>query len=162
MRTYVIISKSTNTGEIIIYNTPSPSFDVNNPPEDVIKILTDDELDKYNITGLENYVYNGNTRLNDDGTITFNRISVINELADDVRFRRNDLLEKTDKLMTLDYPISDEDREKVKKYRQALRDITEDKEFPLFESNDYKVPWPKKEWEKEKKSESICIEHLDV
>ena len=51
---------------------------------------------------------------------------------------RDILLSKTDYLMLPDYPISDEDREAVAAYRQALRDISSQKGWP---SN---IEWPKK------------------
>jgi hypothetical protein len=56
------------------------------------------------------------------------------------RDERNRLLAETDKYLLLDFPISDEDREIVKNYRQQLRDVTEDKnwlnvEFPQLKIN---------------------------
>lgn len=41
-----------------------------------------------------------------------------------VREIRDNLLEQTDKYMIVDFPISDEDREAIKQYRQYLRDYT--------------------------------------
>lgn len=38
------------------------------------------------------------------------------------RNTRNQLLEKTDKYLLVDYPISDEQKEEVRVYRQLLRD----------------------------------------
>ena len=52
------------------------------------------------------------------------------ELAQQVRAQRNSLLNQTDYLMMPDYPISEEYREKIKTYRQELRDITEQEGFP--------------------------------
>ena len=42
----------------------------------------------------------------------------------DVRAIRNQYLEQTDKFMITDYPITDEERELYKKYREYLRDYT--------------------------------------
>lgn len=56
--------------------------------------------------------------------------------AAEVRAQRDYLLNKTDYLVSGDYPISAEDLAKVKAYRQALRDIPEQAGFP--ES----VEWP--------------------
>lgn len=53
-----------------------------------------------------------------------------------VRRTRDDLLALTDYLMMLDYPISDEDRQKVKEYRQSLRDVTNNSATPNA------VVWP--------------------
>lgn len=39
-----------------------------------------------------------------------------------MRNARNQLLEKTDKYMLPDFPISDDKKEQIKIYRQALRD----------------------------------------
>lgn len=54
----------------------------------------------------------------------------LNELASAIRSKRNSLLTDTDYLLMPDYPISKEYLEKVKEYRQELRDITEQDEFP--------------------------------
>lgn len=54
----------------------------------------------------------------------------LNELATAIRSKRNSLLAETDYLLMPDYPISEEYLEKVKEYRQQLRDITEQDEFP--------------------------------
>ena len=56
--------------------------------------------------------------------------------AAEVRARRDYLLNKTDYLVSGDYPISAEDLAKVKAYRQALRDIPEQEGFPET------VTWP--------------------
>lgn len=54
----------------------------------------------------------------------------------EVRAKRDYLISQTDFLLQPDYPISATDLEKVKAYRQALRDIPEQEGFP----ND--VVWP--------------------
>lgn len=54
----------------------------------------------------------------------------LNELATAVRSKRNSLLAETDYFLMPDYPISKEYLEKVKEYRQQLRDITKQDEFP--------------------------------
>lgn len=46
------------------------------------------------------------------------------ELKAQVRAVRNQYLEQTDKFMLVDYPITDEERELYKKYREYLRDYT--------------------------------------
>lgn len=51
-------------------------------------------------------------------------------LAIQIRAKRNSLLSETDYLMMPDYPISEEYRDKIKLYRQQLRDITEQEGFP--------------------------------
>lgn len=54
----------------------------------------------------------------------------LNELATTIRSKRNSLLAETDYLLMPDYPISKEYSEKVKEYRQQLRDITKQENFP--------------------------------
>ena len=44
--------------------------------------------------------------------------------------RRNNLLNDSDYLMMTDYPISDEKKQEIKAYRQALRDIPQQDGFP--------------------------------
>ena len=56
----------------------------------------------------------------------------LNELATEIRSKRNLLLAETDYLLMPDYPISEEYLEKVKEYRQQLRDITEQENFPTI------------------------------
>ena len=56
----------------------------------------------------------------------------------EVRAVRNQYLADTDKYMIVDFPISDEEREEYKSYRQYLRDYTSqpewfEKEVLLFE-----------------------------
>lgn len=52
--------------------------------------------------------------------------------------RRNNLLNDSDYLMMADYPISDEKRQEIKVYRQALRDIPQQDGFPD------NIVWPDK------------------
>lgn len=58
----------------------------------------------------------------------------LNELATTIRSKRNSLLAETDYLLMPDYPISEEYLKKVKEYRQQLRDITKQDEFPTSET----------------------------
>ena len=60
----------------------------------------------------------------------------VQELASSVRSQRDAKLSATDYLVVPDYPISPEDLEAVKAYRQALRDITEQSGLPK------NVQWP--------------------
>ena len=58
------------------------------------------------------------------------------ELADAVRRERDVLLVQSDFLVMPDYPIDPADLEAVRAYRQDLRNIPQQKEFPI------KVLWP--------------------
>ena len=59
-------------------------------------------------------------------------------LSLDVRLERNKLLSYTDHLIQSDYPISDEKKQEIKVYRQALRDIPQQDGFPD------NIVWPDK------------------
>lgn len=58
------------------------------------------------------------------------------ELAEDVRIKRNKLLSETDYLVLPDSPISDNYRQSIMIYRKRLRDITEQSGFPK------NIDWP--------------------
>ena len=58
--------------------------------------------------------------------------------AQAVRDKRDKLLADTDWTQTDDAPLSSEDKESVRKYRQALRDITAQSGFPQ------EIKWPEK------------------
>lgn len=60
------------------------------------------------------------------------------EYAAEVRVKRDGLLIETDFMMMPDYPLSDEKRQTVSAYRQALRDIPEQSGFPR------NINWPEK------------------
>ena len=60
------------------------------------------------------------------------------ELAKNLRQKRDLLLTETDYLLMSDYPISDKDLDLVKIYRQALRDVPGQVGFPRS------VEWPEK------------------
>lgn len=54
----------------------------------------------------------------------------LNELATTVRSKRNLLLAETDYLLMNDYSISPEYLSRIKEYRQQLRDLTKQENFP--------------------------------
>ncbi len=85
-------------------------------------------------------VYKYLQQLYDKGKIhpKYDEEQELNVLKHEVREQRNKLLSDTDKYMTMDYPISENKKSKIKEYRQALRDITIQKEFPK------NVIWPEK------------------
>lgn len=60
------------------------------------------------------------------------------EASAQVRAQRDALLAETDHLVMPDYPLTDEQREAVKAYRQELRDVPQQEGFPL------EVSWPEK------------------
>jgi hypothetical protein len=56
-----------------------------------------------------------------------------NPFLNELRHKRNNLLFESDKYMIVDYPISAEDLEKMKVYRQELRDYFQRDEVINFE-----------------------------
>ncbi len=65
------------------------------------------------------------------------------ELAAQARSQRDALIAATDYLMASDYPLTDEKRQELTVYRQALRDVPEQSGFPT------EIVWPTKpEWVK--------------
>ena len=58
------------------------------------------------------------------------------QLASQIRAKRNNLLTTTDWTLGNDSPLSDEQKEAYRVYRQALRDITKQEDFP------HHVDWP--------------------
>lgn len=58
------------------------------------------------------------------------------QLASQIRTQRNELLTSTDWTVGNDSPLSYEQKETYKVYRQALRDVTKQKDFP------HHVDWP--------------------
>lgn len=58
------------------------------------------------------------------------------KLADEIRKIRDELLKETDKYLLEDFPITEEQKEKYKIYRNALREIPEQQGFP------HDVSWP--------------------
>lgn len=57
-------------------------------------------------------------------------------LAINLRVKRDKLLADTDYLMISDYPISEDNKQKVQIYRQLLRDIPQQENWPFI------VEWP--------------------
>lgn len=49
---------------------------------------------------------------------------VIKQQKSQIRSKRDSLLQKTDKFMISDYPITEDERQKIKSYREYLRDYT--------------------------------------
>lgn len=65
------------------------------------------------------------------------------ELAQEKRTERDNLLAQTDKYMLPDFPITDEKREQYKAYRQYLRDVPAQPDFPSVELLSFE-DWNKK------------------
>lgn len=59
--------------------------------------------------------------------------------AADIRRVRDNALIQTDRFMLEDYPISSEAKQKYKEYRQYLREIPEQSDFPNLEILDFET-----------------------
>lgn len=64
------------------------------------------------------------------------------ELAASIRAERDKRIAATDYLVMPDYPISQENLEEIKVYRQALRDIPQQQGFPWNGPDDPECTWP--------------------
>lgn len=65
----------------------------------------------------------------------------INERFERLRLARDELIAATDFLMTIDYPLSEENRNYIIAYRQALRDMPA-KEGAPWDGGGALTPWP--------------------
>lgn len=63
-------------------------------------------------------------------------VEEVPETADEIRARRDKLLAATDWTQTLDAPIDAATRESMRAYRQALRDVPQQEDFPAD------IQWP--------------------
>lgn len=95
--------------------------------------IKDDKIIDYNKTGnfpLLNYdrieeVNDDVTLVQVDGEFLLNTDEKVIEFQKaQIRSKRDSLLQKTDKFMISDYPISEDERQKIKLYREYLRDYT--------------------------------------
>lgn len=66
------------------------------------------------------------------------------ELAASVRAERDRRITATDYLVMPDYPLSQENLEEIKTYRQSLRDLPQQPGFPWNGPDDPACPWPVK------------------
>lgn len=91
----------------------------------------DDKLDEY--SALADWCNQNNAMIVDQGDY-YEAVPVpeptIDELASQVRATRDALLAETDYLVMPDYPISADELDAVKTYRQALRDVPMQSGFP--------------------------------
>ena len=70
--------------------------------------------------------------------LAYAKVAETDNQAQAMRDKRDKLLAGTDWTQTDDAPLSSEDKESVRKYRQALRDITAQSGFPQ------EIKWPEK------------------
>lgn len=107
-----------------------------------------EEIEKYNYD-MYRITLNNRTNLqediqnNYDTWLQFAKDCEYERLATEIRAKRDKLLTQTDWTQVTDTVLSIEKQEEYKTYRQQLRDITEQKDFP------YKVTFPIKPIETE-------------
>ena len=82
-------------------------------------------ITKYRVNLLDNINNNIDSWLNLAKTNEYDKAS------NAIREKRDELLKETDWVMTLDSPISPENQEKYRIYRQELRDIPQQEGFPF-------------------------------
>lgn len=121
-----------NSYDIIDYNRDTKTFTVKDKESDNEIQFTFDKTIRNNNVGIALELYDSlfpNVVINDnDGD---------KEKAYIIRQHRNDLLQQTDKFVSIpDYPITTQDRELIIEFRQQLRDITLQAEFPQS------ITWP--------------------
>ena len=69
-------------------------------------------------------------------------VPTVEDLAASIRAERDKRIAATDYLVMPDYPISQENLEEIKVYRQALRDIPQQQGFPWNGPDDPECTWP--------------------
>ncbi len=105
-------------------------------------------VDLLNIPQKEGFPWNGDITLVpwpiEPGEITVEKTSkeIEKEKWEKLRKLRDEKLNETDHLLMIDYPIDKETLEKVKEYRQELRDITNLDGAP-WDGGGSETPWPK-------------------
>ena len=80
-------------------------------------------LDNYEVQEDNEHSISDYMQINGEYVLTSSDEAVEQKKAD-VRAIRNQYLEQTDKYMITDYPITDDERELYKQYREYLRDYT--------------------------------------
>ena len=98
-------------------------------------------LDNYEVQEDNEHSVSDYTQINSEYVLTSSDEAIEQKKAE-VRSVRNQYLEQTDKYMITDYPITDDERELYKQYREYLRIYTEANLW--YESN----PFTFDEWKK--------------
>lgn len=99
------------------------------------------DLSQYD-SGYKFVCENENTTIEDLGSGKYKIVEIpsltVDELSAQKRHDRDALLKATDVYMLSDFPISDEERELYKQYRQYLRDLPEAESFPEVDIMSFK------------------------
>ena len=81
------------------------------------------EISEEVFRNIERYVWNGTDMVRDPDFEVKRRSA-------EVRAKRDELLCQTDKYMLADFPVAEDERELYRQYRQYLRDVPEQEDFP--------------------------------
>lgn len=101
-------------------------------------IATEYSFDKYTLRRrYEQRIYDS-VSSNPQMWLDYAKEQEIEELSKEVRKKRDRLLLETDYTQTIDAPITTASQQEYRQYRQTLRDITEDENFPYINI------WPEK------------------
>ena len=147
--------------EIYLYKSKNNKYVVFHTSLEAAKI--DGYTKKPDLTINERQWYNNDCRayLDDKGNIILGKTP--EEKAADESFKkraeRDQKLVETDKYMIVDFPISDECREEMKAYRQALRDLPANDNWPYVDLPEEPTIVPKVS-EEEPKEEEPAVEEV--
>ena len=81
------------------------------------------EISEEVFRNIERYVWNGTDMVRDPDFEVKRRSA-------EVRAERDELLLVTDRYMLADFPVAEDERELYRQYRQYLRDVPEQEDFP--------------------------------
>ena len=116
-------------------------------------------LDNYEVQEDTEHSVSDYMQINGEYVLT-SSAEAIEQKEDDVRAVRNQYLEQTDKYMITDYPITDDERELYKQYREYLRTYPECRDW--YKAN----PKTYEEWHalylEANKLQTELIEHTEV
>ena len=114
-------------------------------------------LDSYDIEEDTEHSVSDYLQVNGEYVLTVSD-EAIEQRKEQVRAVRNQYLEQTDKYMITDYPISDEERELYKQYREYLRTYPECQDWYKANPKTYEE-WYASYLEADKLQAELTIEH---
>jgi len=107
-----------------------------NVKEIIRKDSTEYEYDQYRLVVADRTTLNANIEANYDKWLQYAKDMEIDQIGGELRVKRTKLLAETDWTQSTDSPLPLTKKAEWAAYRQALRDMPEQQEFP------YDVRWP--------------------